>query len=772
MPLNVADRVRDTTTTTGTGTITLSGTPPTGYQSFSAVGNGNTTYYTINAGSQWEVGIGTYSGAGPTLSRDTVLSSSNSGSLVNFSAGTKDVFVTYPAEKSVNYDASGNLVVGQTATQLQVTDTASAVNYVQVTGSATGSDPTISAQGSDTDRNLRLTAKGTGAVQSTTRFEVQTGAANYWRLSGAATTATPVLSVLGSDTNINMGLTTKGTGSLVVTTNGSERFRVDGSGRFGFGTSSPAAFTAFTAPPTSATAWTTSGINMVQSAATFTDTSSTGTVTDIRINNFAAQTLAASNPTTVTVLYGTYFTQPAAGTNVTLTSQYALGTDSLRVVNSAVIAGVATLQNAVTFSAATAAINLGTSQTTGVWTAGGASQTGTITLGQSTVSQTANIQAGATASGSTKTINLGTGGLAGSTTAITIGSTTGTSTTTLNGTVSLASTIAAPLGSASAPSYTFTGDTNTGIFSPAADTIAFSEGGTEVMRIDSSGNVGIGTSSPNALLALSGAAAAGGILTRITNTDATGFSSINFGDSTETRGQLWVGNLSYASFGGAGSMNYSANSGPHVWYTNYSERMRIDSSGNVGIGTSSPANITNYKSCTLNGAAGSFSEYRQNEDYVFRVGSDSSIGGFIYHQGAFPIRFLTNNLERFRILATGGITSSDLADAVGYKGLPQNQQTSAYTLALSDMGKHIYATAANFNITIPANATTAFPIGTAITIVVEDQFHTLVPASGVTLVLAGTGGATTGTRTLALGAVATIIKVGTNRWFVSGAGIT
>jgi hypothetical protein len=492
MPLNVADRVRDTTTTTGTGTITLSGTPPTGYQSFSAVGNGNTTYYTINAGAQWEVGIGTYSGAGPTLSRDTVLSSSNSGSLVNFSAGTKDVFVTYPAEKSVNYDASGNLVVGQTATQLQVTDTASAVNYVQVTGSATGSDPTISAQGSDTDRNLRLTAKGTGAVQSTTRFEVQTGAANYWRLSGAATTATPVLSVLGSDTNINMGLTTKGTGSLVVTTNGSERFRVDGSGRFGFGTSSPAAFTAFTAPPTSATAWTTSGINMVQSAATFTDTSSTGTVTDIRINNFAAQTLAASNPTTVTVLYGTYFTQPAAGTNVTLTSQYALGTDSLRVVNSAVIAGVATLQNAVTFSAATAAINLGTSQTTGVWTAGGASQTGTITLGQSTVSQTTNIQAGATASGSTKTINLGTGGLAGSTTAITIGSTTGTSTTTLNGTVSLASTIAAPLGSASAPSYTFTGDTNTGIFSPAADTIAFSEGGTEVMRIASAGQIGIG----------------------------------------------------------------------------------------------------------------------------------------------------------------------------------------------------------------------------------------------------------------------------------------
>ncbi len=101
MPLVLADRVRDTTTTTGTGTVTLSGTAPSGYQNFSVVGNGNTTYYTINAGSQWEVGIGTYSSTGPTLARTTVLASSNSGSLVDFSAGTKDVFVTYPAGESV-----------------------------------------------------------------------------------------------------------------------------------------------------------------------------------------------------------------------------------------------------------------------------------------------------------------------------------------------------------------------------------------------------------------------------------------------------------------------------------------------------------------------------------------------------------------------------------------------------------------------------------------------------------------------------------------------
>ena len=116
MALVLADRVRDTTTTTGTGTVTLSGTAPTGYQTFgAAIGNGNTTYYTINAGSQWEVGLGTYSSTGPTLARTTVLASSNGGSLVDFSTGTKDVFVTYPAEKSINEDASGNVGIGTTA---------------------------------------------------------------------------------------------------------------------------------------------------------------------------------------------------------------------------------------------------------------------------------------------------------------------------------------------------------------------------------------------------------------------------------------------------------------------------------------------------------------------------------------------------------------------------------------------------------------------------------------------------------------------------------
>jgi hypothetical protein len=107
MALILKDRVKETTTTTSTGTVTLLGAAD-GYQSFAAIGNGNTTYYTIAAqtGTEWEVGIGTYTSSGTTLSRDTVLASSNGGALVPFSAGVKDVFVTQPSEKAVYTNAS------------------------------------------------------------------------------------------------------------------------------------------------------------------------------------------------------------------------------------------------------------------------------------------------------------------------------------------------------------------------------------------------------------------------------------------------------------------------------------------------------------------------------------------------------------------------------------------------------------------------------------------------------------------------------------------
>jgi hypothetical protein len=319
MALVLADRVRETTAITGTGTATLLGAV-SGYQSFSAVGDANTTYYVIanQSATEWEVGIGTYTASGTTLSRDTVLSSSNSGSLVNFSAGTKDVFVDYPAGRAVYEDAAGNVdgypitggtinnttigattpstgvfttltATGQTSLggvagsesfravvvagqncyvearggvygtntpalisrptgagagfniangnqgpvsfytndvsssslQARVSHTASAVNYVQVTGAATGGLPAVSAQGSDSSISMSYVAKGTGGYHffygnNTAQFGIAPVASSVNRLeaSGAATAFSPKLAAAGTDTNISQVFQSKGTGAI------------------------------------------------------------------------------------------------------------------------------------------------------------------------------------------------------------------------------------------------------------------------------------------------------------------------------------------------------------------------------------------------------------------------------------------------------------------------------------------------------------------------------------------------------------------------------
>jgi hypothetical protein len=108
MALVLANRVQESGTANTTVSFTLTGAV-TGFQSFSAIGNGNTTYYSAtDASGNWEVGLGTYSTTGPTLTRTTVYASSNSGSAVTFS-GAVNVFVTYPSGRSVNLDGSGNV---------------------------------------------------------------------------------------------------------------------------------------------------------------------------------------------------------------------------------------------------------------------------------------------------------------------------------------------------------------------------------------------------------------------------------------------------------------------------------------------------------------------------------------------------------------------------------------------------------------------------------------------------------------------------------------
>lgn len=137
------DRVKETTTTSGTGTLSLLGAA-TGFQSFSAgIGDGNTTFYTIahQLTTEWEVGVGTYTAAGSLLSRDTILSSSNSDAAVNFAAGTKDVFVDLPSSRYGHFLVPAGALVRRIETETSAGDSVREDTY-QARAVTTDATPT------------------------------------------------------------------------------------------------------------------------------------------------------------------------------------------------------------------------------------------------------------------------------------------------------------------------------------------------------------------------------------------------------------------------------------------------------------------------------------------------------------------------------------------------------------------------------------------------------------------------------------------------------
>lgn len=310
-----------------------------------------------------------------------------------------------------------------------------------------------------------------------------------------------------------------------------------------------------------------------------------------------------------------------------------------------------------------------------------------------------------------------------------------------------ATSITAALGSASAPSYTFSGDTNTGIFSPAADTLAFAEGGVEAMRIDSSANVGIGTTSPSYKLDVGGFAS---VNTTLRVAAGSGFNAtLKLMETSDSYGFTLLNSVGLA---GLNILRHDNNStGTTALFVNRT-------TGSVGIGTTSPSVVLDVIGAMRTGGT--------SAGYLFAPRNTGTGNAWVMYSQSGELSFYSYNSATFPLVvsSTGVVTSSSLADAVGYKGVPQNSQTATYTLALADMGKHISITTGG--VVIPANASVAFPIGSAVTIFNNSGSNQTISITTDTLRQAGT--ANTGSRTLAQYGVATVLKVTSTVWVITG----
>jgi hypothetical protein len=535
MPLVLADRVNETTTTTSTGTLTLAGAV-SGYQSFAVIGNGNTTYYTIvhQTANEWEVGIGTYTSSGTLLSRDTVLASSNSGSLVNFSAGTKFVFCDYPAGRAVYLDTATNVTIpGLTLSG----GTANGVLYlngskVATSGSALTFNGTTLVSPDITDSSLtsgRVTYAGTGGnfVDSANLTFNGTTLVAADLTDSSLTSGRVVFSGAGGNLSDSSSLTWNGTG-------------------LGIGVSSASSL-----------------LDIAGATPLLIVNQSSGTSTKLSIREGGSEYAYIDSSTATKQLrlsigpnapWGgiiSFVTNTSERARISAAGNLLLGTTTVAYAN--------TLLNIGSTSDTENGVQITTSTTGSGYILFGDGSAGAAYVGQVKYTHTDNAMSFWT-NGTIKTTLTSAGNFG-------IGTTNPTNTAGFSRQVQIDGTTSC---------LTLNGTTGSGKYSlgvPGANACGLWDNTTSAYRwyVDSSGQVGLGTTTPRGDLDVGTATA-----TAITKSVHLGYSSANFYGfrlaNTNTAGSFFAGTFSIQRGTGA------------AW----SDDFAVNNSGNVGIGTTNP----------------------------------------------------------------------------------------------------------------------------------------------------------------------------------------